>query len=246
VTRNPFLIIGIVLGLAATSGCAGPKPTKITELDPYVGHYPSATKPPTPGKPVVAKAEPAAKQPARTLKGATILVDAGHGAHDPGTKGVSSTAEKDINLAIALKLVKALQSRGAKVITVRNNDHFVDKYDRAAMADKTHADLFVSIHSDSSKKPDVSGATVYISRQASAQSTHAGQAIAAALGHAGIECRGVHTAGYVVLVHHSRPAVLVECGFLSNRGDAQRLNSAAYQSKLAEAIAEGIAQHFSG
>lgn len=243
-TRKAVLILGLLVGVGAGSGCNQPQhTTKIADLDPYVGRYPPAVRPLAP------KQQPQPQQPkqhAGSLKGATIVVDAGHGGHDPGAHGLSSNTEKQINLNIAMALARLLQTRGAKVITTRDGDHFVDLDARAATADSTHADLFVSVHSDSSKKSGISGTTVYISRSPSAQSSHAGQCIAAALEHAGIECRGVHGAGYRVLVGHSRPAVLVECGFLTNRADAQRLNSSGYQSKVAEAIAEGIAQHFAG
>ncbi|HVP09805.1 MAG TPA: N-acetylmuramoyl-L-alanine amidase [Phycisphaerae bacterium] len=241
-TRKPPLILGIVVAIVAGAGCQQQQTTKIADLDPYVGHYPSGARPLPPKQ----QPPPPPKQTGGSLKGATIVVDAGHGGHDPGARGLSATAEKQINLNIAMDLARLLQSRGAKVVTTRNGDHFVELDDRAATADSTHADLFVSIHADSSKKSGISGTTVYISRTPSAQSSHAAQCIASALERAGIECRGVHGAGYRVLVGHSRPAVLVECGFLTNRADAQRLNNSGFQSKMAEAIAEGIAQHFSG
>jgi N-acetylmuramoyl-L-alanine amidase len=243
VTRSYTLILGLVVGLAAGSGCNPDRQTtRIADLDPYVGRYPGAVKPLSPKQ----QPPPPPKQPGRSLSGATIVIDAGHGGRDPGARGLSATTEKQINLDIAMSLVRLLQARGAKVITTRNGDRFVELDDRASTADSSRADLFVSVHADSSKKPSVSGTTVYISRQPSTQSSHAARCIAAALEHAGIECRGVHGAGYRVLVGHSRPAVLVECGFLTNGSDAQRLNNAGFKSKVAEAIADGIAQHFSG
>lgn len=240
-TRKPALILGLMLGLVVGAGCAPEgRPSKVSELDPYVGRYPPAARglPPKPQPP------PSIPQPARSLKGATIVVDAGHGGHDPGARGVSAAPEKQINLSIATQLARALSARGANVISTRNGDRFIELEDRAAMADSHRADLFISIHADSSKKPGVSGATVYVARSASSASQNAARCIAAALERSGIECRGVHGAGFRVLVGHSRPAVLVETGFLTNRADAQRLNTAAYQSRVADAIAEGVAQHF--
>lgn len=244
-TYRLTLILPLVIGLAVASGCAGPdtRTSKVADLDPYAGHYPPPVRRPAPAAPK--EQPPPPKTAGRSLKGATIVVDAGHGGKDPGARGLSSDTEKSINLNIAMRLTKVLQSRGAKVITTRSTDCFIELDDRAATADRTHADLFVSIHSDSSKKAGISGTTVFVSRQASTQSSHAARCIASALEHAGIECRGVNGAGYRVLTRHSRPAVLVECGFLTNRTDAQRLNSAGYQAKIAEAIAEGIAQYFS-
>lgn len=176
----------------------------------------------------------------------TIVVDAGHGGKDPGARGVSVSPEKTINLDVALRLARLLEQAGAKVVTTRSSDRFIPLDDRAAMADRTRADLFVSIHADSAQRAGASGTTIYIARNALSQSRHAARSIAAALQRAGIECRGTQSAGYRVLVGHSRPAVLIECGFLTNRADASRLNTAPYRAKLAAAIADGIATHFGG
>jgi N-acetylmuramoyl-L-alanine amidase len=233
-------LIGLAAATAVLAGCGPTERPKIAELEPYVGRYPRGL-PPLPPKPVV---KPTVTS--RALAGATIVVDAGHGGHDPGARGVSAVSEKSINLNLAIKLAGLLRSRGAKVVTTRERDVFIPLDDRAATADRMRADLFISIHADSSQRSSVSGTTIYISRNASGQSEAAARCIATALEHAGIECRGVHGAGYRVLVGHSRPAVLVECGFLTNRDDAQRLSTSAYQSRVAEAIANGVADHFKG
>ncbi|RMF86044.1 MAG: N-acetylmuramoyl-L-alanine amidase, partial [Planctomycetota bacterium] len=74
----------------------------------------------------------------------------------------------------------------------------------------------------------------------------AAREINAALRRAGIETRGVKKAGFRVLAGHSRPAVLIECGYLTNHGDAMRLNSDAHQQRLVNAIVDGLERHFSG
>ena len=102
----------------------------------------------------------------------------------------------------------------------------------------------MSIHADSARREGASGATIYIARSASSDSRRAASAVSAAFKRAGIKCRGINGAGFRVLVGHSRPALLIECGYLTNRGDAGRLNSPAYQAKLAAAIADGIANYF--
>lgn len=145
-----------------------------------------------------------------------------------------------------MRLVQLLRQRGARVITTRTSDRFISLDGRAATAERTHADLFVSIHADASRDPDVSGATLYIARSASSKSVRAARKIMEALGAAGIACRGMRPCGFRVLAGHSRPAVLVECGYLTNRYEARRLNNAAYQAKVASAIATGIANHFGG
>lgn len=210
-----------------------------------VGRYPEPifeTRPrPAPTPPPIVKPP----EPTRGgLAGKTIIIDAGHGGRDPGASGVGPVVEKHVNLAVAGQLVRLLQERGARVVTTRSTDTFIELDARAAMADRYRTDLFVSIHADSAKNASASGSTVYIARNASRDSVHAGQAIAAALRRAGIESRGVQRAGFRVLVGHSRPAVLVECGFLTNRRDATNLSQSSYQAKVAAAIADGILAYF--
>lgn len=173
----------------------------------------------------------------------SVVVDAGHGGTDPGALGVGPLPEKAVNLAIAEKLARILRAKGFDVTTTRTSDRFIPLDDRAALADETASDLFVSVHADSHPRPDVTGATVYIARDASRASVQSAQAIVAALRRSGIECRGVRRAGFRVLVGHSRPSVLVECGYLTNRFESARLSNGAYQSKLAAALASGISQH---
>ncbi|MFH0981304.1 MAG: N-acetylmuramoyl-L-alanine amidase [Planctomycetota bacterium] len=227
-------------GLAG--GCVGPG--VIRDLPDPV--FPAALAQPSSPIAVAPPVLPAPREPApRRMGSVTVIVDAGHGGDDPGAHGVAPVPEKRINLAIALELAHALEERGANVITTRESDRFIPLDDRAALADRTHTDLFVSIHADSSPRAEVSGATVYIARSASAASRDAAENIVAALERAGVECRGISQADFRVLARHSRPAVLVECGYLTNRAEAERLSTTSYQARLAAAIAEGITEHFS-
>lgn len=177
---------------------------------------------------------------------ATIVVDAGHGGKDPGTdgRGRSSLPEKTIVLDIARNLAQQLKARKATVTMTRWGDTFLELDDRCAVAERAHADLFIAIHADSAKRSDATGTTVYIGRSASSDSVQAARSIEAALLRSGVECNGIQRAGFRVLVGHSRPAVLVECGFLTNSTDCRRLNSPEYRAALAAAIVEGIAVHF--
>ena len=232
-----------VLATLVLAGCAAPGPTLGPPPSPILSTR--APQPVAPLPPPIEVPPPPSPPPTvRTLSGATIVVDAGHGGRDSGALGVARTPEKTINLNIAREIARQLEARGANVVMTRGGDQFIELDGRAAMAERTRADLFVSIHSDSSRRSAVTGSTIYISRGAAAASRRAANSIAAALQRAGIECRGVHSAGFRVLVGHSRPAVLVECGFLSNRAEAQRLASSAYQDRVATAITEGIVDHF--
>lgn len=226
---------GLALCLSLGLGC-GPEPrSRITELQPYAGQYPT--------KPTWPKPRPSIAGP-KALAGIKIVVDPGHGGRDPGARGLSALPEKTINLAVATKLAGLLTKQGAIVTITRDDDRFIPLDDRAAVADRTRTDLFVSVHADSAQRAGASGTTIYIARDATVDSRRAAKRIVAAMERAGIECRGLKGAGFRVLVGHSRPAVLVECGFLTNWRDARDLNQPAYQSRIAAAIADGIARHF--
>lgn len=188
----------------------------------------------------------AAKPRARyaPLRGVAIVVDAGHGGRDPGATGAGPMPEEYVNLNIAIHLARSLRACGAEVIMTRNSDRFVSLDDRAAAADRTRADLFVSIHADAARRSSATGATIYIARNASRDSRRAARHIETAMKRADVGCRGVRRAGFRVLVGHSRPAVLVECGFLTNPVEARRLGSPWYQARMAAVIAQGITNHF--
>lgn len=91
-----------------------------------------------------------------------IVIDAGHGGHDSGTLGPGGLEEKDIALDVALRLGHLLQQRlGAQVIYTRRTDTFVPLEERTAIANQAHADLFLSIHANSSSDPDARGVETY-------------------------------------------------------------------------------------
>lgn len=188
--------------------------------------------------------EPPPRLQPRKPFSATIVVDAGHGGKDPGAQGISSVPEKTIVLDIAQRLAGELRSRGAKVTMTRDGDRFLELSDRANIAERTRADVFISIHANSAQRRSADGLDLFISRSASTESRRIARSIELAMRAAGLNVNGVQTAGFKVLVGHSRPAVLVETGYLTNSGDVARLNSATYREKVANAIAEGLADHF--
>jgi N-acetylmuramoyl-L-alanine amidase len=109
----------------------------------------------------------AATTPGQVLDGAaarrrTIVVDAGHGGHDPGAVGATGVREKDVVLDAALQLRDALESRGRYMVALtRDADRFVELEDRVRFARAQNADLFISIHADSHTRTEASGASVY-------------------------------------------------------------------------------------
>lgn len=233
--RTILVTLTLALCLSIGLGCAPEQRNRVAQLPPYAGQYPAPPKEPPP--------HPSAPGP-NSLRGIKIVVDPGHGGHDPGAQGVSALPEKTINLAIVKKVAELLAKQGAIVTITRDDDRFIELDGRSAIAERVAADLFVSVHADSAQRAGASGTTVYIAREATVASRRAAQEIAAAIKRAGIECRGLKGAGFRVLVGHSRPAVLVECGYLTNERDARNLNLPAHQAKVATAIAEGIVRHF--
>ena len=182
----------------------------------------------------------------RQIRGAVVVIDPGHGGHDPGAmaKFGGQVAEEAIVLDIGVQVGRMLSERGARVIMTRNTDRFLELQERADIAERNRADLFISIHADSSENRGASGTCVHVYTQASAQSMKAATRMTAAFGRAGIECRGIAHNNYHVLREHSRPGMLIECGFLTNSGDARKLNSASYRTQLAKAIADGATAYF--
>jgi N-acetylmuramoyl-L-alanine amidase len=104
-----------------------------------------------------------AKKPTRNSKINLVVIDAGHGGHDPGAIG-SKLKEKDVVLAIALKLGKLIESNfsDVKVIYTRKTDEFIELYRRAKIANENHADLFISIHCNSTKSKESYGTETWV------------------------------------------------------------------------------------
>jgi N-acetylmuramoyl-L-alanine amidase len=121
----------------------------------------------TPPPPAAATPPPsqAVEPPSAGLAGAsvrTVVIDAGHGGDDAGVTSASGTKEKDITLGVARRLKAAIEGRlGIRVVLTRDDDRNPSFDERAATANNSKADLFVSLHADASFKPSVSGATIY-------------------------------------------------------------------------------------
>lgn len=173
----------------------------------------------------------------------TVVIDAGHGGRDPGAVAVTGMQEKTVNLAVARRTAELLRTRGVNVLMTRTDDTFVELEDRADVANKARADLFVSIHADSAQNSGATGFTAYVARAASRDSHRAAESMLSQMRKLPTSDRGLRQADYRVLVRTSCPAMLVELGYLSNVGEARRLAEPAYREQLARAIADGIAEH---
>jgi N-acetylmuramoyl-L-alanine amidase len=141
-------------GRAAAKG-SGWKGAKGSKSKAHVDGEPTAPPPPT------ADGE-ATLMRALGLKIGRIVIDAGHGGHDSGTLGVGGIEEKDVVLDVALRLGKLLHDRlGADVVYTRADDTFIPLETRTAIANKAQADLFISVHANSSPDPSARGVEVY-------------------------------------------------------------------------------------
>jgi len=188
----------------------------------------------------------------------TIVIDPGHGGEDHGTHGAYSM-EKNITLSIAKKVAQQLSSKGYKVIMTRNSDKPVEVHSRPSVISRYGADMFISIHANSAKR-SISGIETFILAPNGTSSTYTknivhtrengnsydlnnaklGYEIQKSLNRIGREDRGLKHARFAVLRGATKPAVLIETGFLSNRGEEKLLNSIDYQNNIARCITSGI------
>ena len=180
-----------------------------------------------------------------------ILIDAGHGGYDPG-KVSGSTQEKTINLAIAQKLQAYLEQADATAFMTRVDDSDLartkksDMRSRKLTADTSSADIFVSIHQNSYPSSSVKGAQVFYFNH-SDNSKRLAQCIQNEL-KSFIDNNNkrevTENSSYYVLKNTSMPAVIVECGFLTNPSEKGMLQDPDYQDKIAWAIYMGIVDYF--
>lgn len=170
-----------------------------------------------------------------------IVIDPGHGGKDPGATTKIGVYEKDIALAVALKVGALLKDD--EVVYTRTEDVYVGLSERALIANQAQAGLFVSIHCNSVDDESAHGMEVYHHTHASEAAKRAARAIYDKLLPAsGLRGRGVKSKDLAVLRETKMPAVLVELGFISNPGDRAKLTDFTWQDDAALAIAEGIVE----
>ncbi|HJT80100.1 MAG TPA: N-acetylmuramoyl-L-alanine amidase [Chthoniobacterales bacterium] len=168
----------------------------------------------------------------------TVVIDAGHGGHDRGGIRQNIIPEKGVALDVALRLSDSLRAAGLRTVLTRKNDTFIPLGRRVAIANAHRDAVFVSIHFNSGRRLAARGIETYY--YSSASSGLASRIHSAVLSTTTGDNRGIRRRGYYVLRRPSIRAVLVECGFLTNRQDAALAQSAAYRQKLADRIAGAI------
>jgi len=175
---------------------------------------------------------------AQTSSSTVVVIDAGHGGFDRGGIPRQRIAEKTMTLDVALRLRKKLLEAGYRVVMTRDSDVFVPLPGRVSVANSNQNAIFICIHFNSATRTEANGIeTYYYRRDAMALAANIHRNVIAG---APSENRGIRRRGYYVLRRTNIPAVLVECGFLTNPAEGQLALTAAYRDKLAEEITRGI------
>lgn len=171
-----------------------------------------------------------------------IVIDAGHGGTDCGATR-AGIKESDINLAVAQRVQAILKEKGYKVYMTRSDNSTVSLQERVDIAEGKDEDIFVSIHVNSSESTSPTGVETHYYHD---YSYNLAKYIQAGLAKYVTESpnRGLIKSRFYVINHTTKPAVLVEIGFISNEKERMQLVSADRQDRTAKAIAEGVVNYF--
>lgn len=187
------------------------------------------------------------------LKGKVIVIDPGHGGSDPGAIGAAGTREKDITLAISKRVKEYLEDEGAKVYMTRTTD--VDVYGpnasdrdelqaRVDVGERNNADVFLSLHINSSVNKDIGGFSTYYYPKTNNDLRLAQNVQKKLADNFGVDDLGVRQANFYVVKRISMPAILVEMCFISNPKEEKLMAGSWFQKKTARLIVEGVEQYF--
>src|SRR5437763_4039191 len=185
-----------------------------------------------------ATAPKAAKNTSKTFT--TVVVDAGHGGKDNGAYRRFGGAEKIATLDVAQRLDRKLRESELKTVMTRSSHVFIPLDQRVEIENSQKNAIFVSIHFNDSRRRGIHGFETYYHSGDSFDLANRIQSKLMTIPHSAN--RGVHTANFRVLRLATYPAVLVECGFLSNRSDGSEARSIEYRELLADRIAEAIVE----
>src|SRR5947207_5531254 len=174
----------------------------------------------------------------------SVVVDAGHGGRDSGSYRRSGPPEKTVTLDVATRLSYKLRESQFNVVMTRTGDVFIPLDTRVDIENGTPNSIFVSIHFNDSRRRGVKGFETYYRSPHAAELAQNIQSRLCSL--KGAVDRGVHTADFRVVRKGLYPAVLVECGFLSNRSEGREARDGNYRDLLADKIAQAIVEQRHG
>ena len=191
----------------------------------------------------------------------TVVIDAGHGQPDGGTVGINGTIEEKINLEIAHKTAEVLSGKNIKVVMTRvTNDCLCENKEnktirqmkkedmnkRLDIIKKSDADLFVSIHMNYYQNSSVDGLRLFYDgkhRETQKLAEYIQKRMSEVTG-AGMYAVKASDQSLFLMKNTPVPAVLVECGFLSNAEEEKKLNDSDYQARIAWAIADAVEKYY--
>ncbi len=189
-----------------------------------------------------------------------IIIDAGHGGEDGGTQSSDGTLEKKINLEISLKINEELLGRGFTTVLTRDGDYMIydessstqrekkisDIHNRMKIVEESGNCILLSIHQNYFKESKYSGTQVFYSKNNPDSKILADEiqkSVVSAL--QPDNTRQIKESGTdIYLLYHSKvPSVMVECGFMSNEAESERLKDEVYQQQMAGTIVSGLIKH---
>jgi len=173
-------------------------------------------------------------------KNLRVIVDPGHGGRDKGAYWYG-VRESDLNIKVARKVEAGLKAKGYPVTMTRRSDVFISLSKRAQIANRYRNAIFVSIHFNATRDTRVRGAETFY---AGTKGRYLAQSIQSQLvSRLKMKNRGARRGKYSVLVGTRCPAVLVECGFISNSYERSRCKSSSFQTQAARAIVDGVVRY---
>lgn len=204
-----------------------------------------------------------------TGKRRIVFIDPGHGGSEVGTVGkiMQSTGhtdllgkieetektiyEKDLNLAISLKVDKLLKAAGIETCMLRTTDTYINIYDRPKIANEKDAFLFLCIHNNASTSTSVNGTQVYYSDSCPAYTSLSNKELATIYYEAITKATGLKKSGvidnnrYIVINQTKMPALILEIAFVSNQSDLQKLLDSSFTDKVAQGIRDATVEALS-
>jgi len=176
------------------------------------------------------------KDTSRTFTG--VVIDAGHGGHDSGASSRFAGLEKNATLDVAMRLRPRVESAGFHTVMTRRDDTFIPLDTRARISNGQNNVVFVSVHFNYSPRSHIHGTEVYYNSRCSEEMAR--NILNQVCAMTGTESRGVRHANFRVLTKAEYPAVLVECGYVTNPSEGRRCASGAFRDQVADAIARGL------
>lgn len=181
-----------------------------------------------------------------------VVIDPGHGGEDPGKVGSNDVLEKDLNLQISQKVAALLENAGINIVMTREDDNVPtakkqDLAERVELINDTQPTLALCIHQNSYPDASVHGAQVFYHttiEEAKNVATMVQEELLAIDSSNTRQIKANDT--YYMLKNVKVPTIIVECGFLTNPEEAEKLTQEEYQNQVAEAICEGVVKWING